>query len=555
MENVKKNRIAAVYTRVSTKEQAEEGYSIDEQEKLLTAYCAQNQIGIYKVYSDKGISGKTMKQRPGVTALMVDAELKKFDMVLVWKLSRISRSQKDTLNIIEKLNYNNVEFKSLTENLETLTAMGKLHFSIMSGFAEFERNQIAENVKMGMKARAREGKWNGGHILGYDLVDDPNSTRKRGEKMLVINEKEAETIRYIFDLYYGGNGFKAIANRLNKEGHRTKKGNFFSMATLGETLTNPVYCGIIRYDLRQDWTTKRRRGINANPILVKGKHEGIVSKEVFDRVQELRKTKAGKPGRSYDGSFPFTGLLRCPECHSGMVASRVIAKRKDGTRHVTRYYYCGAFKNKGTAVCHSNGVRADDAEKYIYKKLERLFSSDALLKEILSKVNLQRRNRIEPAEIKIEEIDKDLKALEKNREQYFSLMESGGIDNDILITKLKEIGCKVSELEEQKVQQKSYQAFSEVIEVPFDLVKATLSELGKLLDTTSSHSEQKTLLHLLIDEIVVGSDRRPETMKIKFNKVLIDYILKNGGLPTEGNPLSLYSNLVGYGVYDFGAGV
>lgn len=546
-----KFRTAAIYTRVSTKEQAEEGYSIDEQEKVLTEYCANHEIGIYKVYSDRGISGKSMRQRPGVTALMVDAELRKFDMVLVWKLSRISRSQKDTLSIIEKLNNNNIEFKSMTENLETLTAMGKLHFSIMSGFAEFERNQIAENVKMGMMARAREGRWNGGHVLGYDLVNVADSTRKRGEKELIINEKEAETIRYIFDLYYTGHGFKAIANRINKEGYRTKKGNPFAVGTLKETLMNPVYCGWIRYDLRREWASKRRRGINPNPVLVPGLHKPIVSKELFDKVQELHKAKGGKPGRVYDGTFPLTGLLRCPECKAGMVAGRTIAYLKDGTKRVSRYYYCGAWRNKGTGICHPNGVRAGDAETYVFKKLERLFTSDAVLKGVLKKVNEQRRKQIEPAEYKIGEIQKAATELERNREQYFNLMESGGIDNDILIMKLKEINNKLTELDEQKRKQESYQAFSEVIDVPFDLVKTALSEFEKLLEGTTTHAEQKTLLHLLIDEILVGSDRRAETLNIQFSKVLIDYIAKNGGLPVEGNPLSAYKNLMDLKVYDF----
>lgn len=267
----------AIYARVSTTEQAEEGYSIDEQQRLLTEWCEKNGYIVHEVYADRGISGKSIKKRPALIKLIDDAQNKRFDVVLVWKTNRLARNILDLLKIVEVFDQNYISFRSYTENHETETSQGKLQFHMLAAIAEFERNTISENVKMGMLARAREGKWNGGRVLGYDLVDISTQTDKRKHTKLVINEKEAKTVKRIFELYISGNGYKAIANRVNKEGHTGKRGKPFSISTIKTILENPVYVGMIRYDVRRNWTDKRRGDINPNPILQHGEHEPIIS--------------------------------------------------------------------------------------------------------------------------------------------------------------------------------------------------------------------------------------------------------------------------------------
>lgn len=158
----------AIYARVSTTEQAEEGYSIDEQLRLLREWCDRNGFAVYKEYADRGISGKNITARPALKQLINDAKQKEFDIVLVWKMNRISRDILDILKLVNVFEQNGINFKSYSENYETETAQGKLQFHMMAAIAEFERANIAENVKMGMIARAKEGSWNGGQVLGYD---------------------------------------------------------------------------------------------------------------------------------------------------------------------------------------------------------------------------------------------------------------------------------------------------------------------------------------------------------------------------------------------------
>lgn len=248
----------ASYVRVSTTEQAEEGFSVPEQLRTTYEWCENQGYEMYKEYVDSGISGKSINGRPALKQLLNDAKQKKFDVVIVWKMNRLARNILDLLKIVSIFEENGIAFRSFTEKYETETPSGKLQFHMMAAIAEFERANIAENVKMGMVARAREGSWNGGQVLGYDSVETESDNRKRKATKLVINEKEAQTVRRIFQLYLEGNGYKSIANTVNKEGHRSKKNNYFSINAIKTILTNPIYAGYIRYNVRRDWRQKEK---------------------------------------------------------------------------------------------------------------------------------------------------------------------------------------------------------------------------------------------------------------------------------------------------------
>lgn len=139
MSGIMKKQIrAAIYCRVSTKEQAEEGYSIDEQERLLFEYCEKNNYVVYKCYSDKGISGKNITARPGLKALLKEAEEGCFDLVISWKINRLSRKLKDALTIVELFERNNVTYHSYTEPFDNSTPAGKMQFQMMALIGEFE---------------------------------------------------------------------------------------------------------------------------------------------------------------------------------------------------------------------------------------------------------------------------------------------------------------------------------------------------------------------------------------------------------------------------------
>ena len=154
-----------IYARVSTAEQAEEGYSIDAQIDTVRKRIEQDGKQVTAYYVDRGISGKSIEKRLQLQQLLKDAKEKKFDEVWVWKTNRLARNHLDLLKIVDVLNNSNVDFKSCSEHFDTSTPQRRLMMNVLASIGEFERETIVDNVKMGMKQRARSGKWNGGQVL------------------------------------------------------------------------------------------------------------------------------------------------------------------------------------------------------------------------------------------------------------------------------------------------------------------------------------------------------------------------------------------------------
>ena len=535
----KRRKLIAIYCRVSTEEQSENGYSIDEQERLLEEWCKKMGYVIYKCYSDRGISGKNIKDRPALKELLSDAKAGKFDMVISWKINRVSRKLEDVLKIVSLLEKNNITFKSYSEPFETDTPAGRMQFQMMALIGEFERGTIAQNVKMGMIAKAKSGNWCGGRVLGYDLV--PNNSpeeEKKGKNKLKINEKEAEIVRFIFNEYSKGKGYKAITNQINKLGYKTKKGNDFSVGSIRDILTNPVYIGEIRYNVRQNWSEKRRRNINPNPIRVKGKHEAIIDRELWDKVQLILESKKGKPSRIYDGEYPLTGILRCPKCGAGMVISRTTNTLADGTKKRIAYYCCGNWKNKGTSVCNSNTIRVDKANEYVFKKIEELVSNEAVIKAVVKNINKERKDKVKPAKRLLGDIDKELEKLDKRKRKIFEAYEDDILTKEEFQTRKNELNEKIRILEEEK--KPLLNTISEEVseEIPYEFIKDILMNFSKILNSSVSREQQKKLLHMIISEITMNESREIESIKLNINDKLVEYLVKEGGVPIKGIPSS-----------------
>ena len=541
-----KKTLVAIYSRVSTIEQAEEGYSIDEQERLLIEWCKKMDYEVYKCYADRGISGKDIKSRPALKELLSDAEEKKFQMVISSKINRISRKLEDVLKIVNLLENNNISFKSYSEPFETNTPAGKMQFQMMALIREFERGTIAQNVKMGMCAKARAGEWCGGRVLGYDLVQMKKQPgAKRTKTKLVINEKEAEAVRFIFNEYGNGKGYKAITNQLNKLGYKTKLRNNFSVGSIREILTNPVYIGKVRYNVRQNWSEKRRRNINANPIITDGIHEAIIDEKLWDKVQAILSSKKGKPARVHDGEFPLTGILKCPKCGAGMVISRTTNKMADGSKKRIAYYACGNWKNKGTAVCNSNSVRADKANEYVFNKLSELLMNEKMIKSIVRNVNNERVRKINPAKKELSKIDSELEKLDKKRDKLFEAYEDEIITKEEFRDRKDELTKRIKALENEKAPLLVTLSDNINEELPYELIKSVLENFSKVLTESSTREQQKKLLHMIISEITVNELREIESIKINLDDNLINYLSNEEGVSIKGTPSSFTLRNIG----------
>ena len=264
----------AIYCRVSTEEQAQEGFSIRAQEQKLKEYANVKDWSIFNFYIDEGISGKNITERPAITRMIKDIQAGHIKNVLVFKLDRLTRSVADLVYLIDVFNQNNCAFNSLMESLDTSTASGRMFIKIIGIFAEFERENISERVRIGKERKAREGYTNNTRqkSYGYD--------RKKGERMQTINEEQAENVRMIFDMYVNqGMALAAIARSLNIQKIPTKMGSIWNSGTIKGVITNCNYIGNVRYSLRDP---------NRN-FETEGKHEAIISEELYNAAQVLIK--------------------------------------------------------------------------------------------------------------------------------------------------------------------------------------------------------------------------------------------------------------------------
>ncbi len=252
-------------------------------------------------------------------------------------------------------------------------------------------------------------------------------------------------------------------------------------------LMNPVYIGKIRYNVRHDWSEKRRGNINPNPIIVDGIHTPIIDEEVWDRVQALMESKAGKPSRMYDGEFPLAGILKCPVCRAGMVIMRTGKRRKDGTQR--QYYACGACKNKCTAVCNSNGINVETANEYVYGKLAQLLSNDKMVKAIVANVNKERKNRIEPSKKEVQRVDKELAKNDIKNKRIFELYEEGIITKADFIERRRVMSTEVNQLLEERKPSLVTLLDDTQEQIRYEFIKAVLQNFRKLISNCNDRQK------------------------------------------------------------------
>ncbi|RLF51887.1 MAG: recombinase family protein [Thermoplasmata archaeon] len=261
---------AAIYTRVSTEDQAKEGFSLDAQLDKLRSYCKARDWIIAGEYVDDGYSGRNVK-RPAYTRMM--QEMDKWDTILVIKMDRIHRNSKNFMLMMEDLKKHGKEFVSMTESLDTSTAMGRFVMDIIQRIAQLESEQIGERVYIGMEQKART---NGGVLgfnipYGYDYIDGK----------LVINEDEARIVKEIYSWYSDGKSMGEIAKMLNNSKIPTKKGGFWAKKTISTILKNPTYCGYLHWE----------------DYINKSDHDPIVSENEFNEIQNIIAARGGSPAK------------------------------------------------------------------------------------------------------------------------------------------------------------------------------------------------------------------------------------------------------------------
>ncbi|MEB6611107.1 recombinase family protein [Staphylococcus borealis] len=518
MDKMKKKLVGG-YIRVSTERQVE-GYSIEGQITQIEQYCHFNGYELVDIYADRGISGKSMN-RPELQRMLNDAKNGKLDCVMVYKTNRLARNTSDLLTIVEELHRQNVEFFSLSERMEVKNSTGKLMLQILASFSEFERNTILENIYTGQRQRALEGYYQGNLPLGYNNIPD-------NKKELMINQHEANIVKYIFESYAKGHGYRKIANALNHKGYVTKKGNPFSISAVTYILSNPFYIGKIQFAKYKDWNDKRRKGLNDKPVIAEGKHTPIISQDLWDKVQARKKQVSKKPQVHGKGTNLLTGIIACPQCSASMSASITVNTLKDGTKKRIRYYSCSNFRNKGSKVCSANSVRADVIEKYVMDQILEIVKSDKVLKQVVERVNQE--NQVDVAALnhdiaykqqQCDEINAKLKNLIQTIEDNPDLTSALKPTIHQYETQLNDITNQINQLKQQQNQEKpSYD--TKQISIILRRIFQNIESMDK--------SQLKALYLTVIDRIEIrkdGNHKKQFYVTLKLNNEIIKQLFND----------------------------
>ncbi|MBN6785197.1 recombinase family protein [Staphylococcus capitis] len=521
MDKMKKKLVGG-YIRVSTERQVE-GYSIEGQITQIEQYCQFNGYELVDIYADRGISGKSMN-RPELQRMLNDAKNGKLDCVMVYKTNRLARNTSDLLTIVEELHRQNVEFFSLSERMEVKNSTGKLMLQILASFSEFEINTILENIYTGQHQRALEGYYQGNLPLGYNNIPD-------NKKELMINQHEANIVKYIFESYAKGHGYRKIANALNHKGYVTKKGNPFSISAVTYILSNPFYIGKIQFAKYKDWNDKRRKGLNDKPVIAEGKHTPIISQDLWDKVQARKKQVSEKPQVHGKGTNILTGIISCPQCSAPMAASNTTNTLKDGTKKRIRYYSCSNFRNKGSKVCSANSVRADVIEKYVMDQILEIVKSDKVIKQVVERVNQE--NQVDVAALnhdiaykqqQFDEINTKLKNLVQTIEDNPDLTSALKPTIHQYETQLNDITNQMNQLKHQQNQEKpSYDTKQ---------IAALLQRIFQNIESMDK-SQLKALYLTVIDRIDIRKDENHKKqfyVTLKLNNEIIKQLFNNNNL-------------------------
>lgn len=469
-------RKVAIYVRVSTTNQAEEGYSIDGQIDSLEKYCEAMGWDVYNKYIDAGFSGGSLK-RPEMANLINDVKKGLFDTVLVYKLDRLSRNVRDTLYLIKDVfNINKIDFVSIQENIDTSSAMGTLFLTLLSAIAEFEREQIKERMQLGKLGRAKSGKsmqWSK-TSYGYDYVKETGT--------LSINPYQALIVRKMFEWYLSGMSITKLRDTLNEQYGQDKEWNYRTVRVI---LSNPVYCGYNQFKGQ----------------IFPGTHEAIISEDDFNKTQEEIKTRQRTAAqrfnpRPFQAKYMLSGIAQCGYC-SAPLAIKLGMKRKDGTRLVK--YECKQRhprKTKGVTVynnnekCDSGFYFKDDIEHFVLTEISKLQTDSDYIDKLFSNTNK-------------ETIDRD-----SYQKQIDNLTAKISRLNDLYIDD------RIS-LEELQKRSSDFMAERTALEKELEADKSAKTverkkDIRRVLDTkdifTLDYEQQKAIARALISKVRVTSE-------------------------------------------------
>lgn len=452
MDNIKR---AALYIRVSTDEQAREGYSLEAQKENLIKYAKENNYAIVDIYADEGISArKSYKKRKEFMRLLDDVKAKKIDIILFIKLDRWFRNVAEYHKVQEILDQFNVAWKATTENYDTTTANGRLYLNIRLAVAQDEADRTSERIKFVFEKKIQDGEYLSGKLtFGYKVEN----------KHLVIDEEEAKVVRFVFETYLKLKSKRATVFATKREFQRD-----FTYKTINHIFTNEKYIG-------------KFRG-NENYC------DSIISKELFDAVQKQLKERRMRYSYSTSSktnyNYIFSGIVRCNVCGACLTGNKFSkTSKKTGEKNFFKYYRCPHYYLQ-KACSNNHNISEREIEKYLVENiLQKLkdYKIEYQLKQKSKKTpNLDSRKNIENKIKRLQTLYvNELIELEEYKKQY---------------SKLKD---ELSQFEIIEEKEKDFTEIDNILSSDFESIYNQLTTLNKRIFWQS-----------IIEKIIPTEDRK-----------------------------------------------
>ena len=473
--------ICGLYTRVSTRNQADTEYSsLETQREKLEAYCkSQDQYVIYRVYEDAGFSADTMN-RPALKEMLQDIRTGRISCVLAYKIDRLTRSVKDFHVLMDLFDRHGAKFVSITQSLDTHHPMGRLLRNILLDFAQFEREMTADRTRDKMQQRATKGLWNGGIVpFGY---------RNEG-KRLVRHPEEAACVQFMFQQFAQDPSLTRLRAELHRRGWLSRSGKQWGKMTLAYILANPVYCGRTQF----------------NDQLFQGEHEALIEEGLYHKVQSLPRDH-GRAVTKIQRTFLLKGLLRCSVCQSFMSPHYTQKRRKDQSINRIAYYRCTKTMQHSNSVCTIKALNADAVENQVVEYLSTLSQQAEWVKVTVEELNRDQKEQVRPLEQEAIRLKASLNRLEREIDRLVRGVGQGTVSVQRLEDEMRR------QQQEQHSLETQYQAVQRQIqehtarEYDSEVVLRNLQNFKRIFAALLP-KEKMEILRCLVRDIIVHPDK------------------------------------------------
>ena len=464
---------AVLFARVSSKEQEETGYSLPAQEKLLKEYAERKGFKVAKLFSiSESASGR--KQRKTFEEMLEYTKKNDIKIIICEKVDRLTRNLKDAVCINEWINGNEErEVHFVKENCvlnKNSKSNEKFIWNIKVSVAQYYIDNLSEEVKKGQMEKIRQGWLPTKPPLGYKTVGE------KGHKIHIIDEEKAPLVRKMFELYATGNySLKQLVEIMYKEGLRTRGGNKLVKSRLAKLLSDPFYYGKIRW----------------NGKIYDGKQEPLISKELFDRVQEILRSKKTPKYRKH---FPlFKGLIRCAKCNSLI------------TWYIKKGHWYGQHNNYKDCPERKNGtIRQEKIEEQLIPYFDRITIKNKRIAEWIKKaLKESHKDEIEYHNKAIEELNRRYEQIQRRLNMLYDDKLDGKIPLEFYERKFKQYTREkeeiVSSIEKHSNAQTKY------FELGISILE--LSQKAKEIYQKATIEEKRTLLNLVFSNLYLNEGK------------------------------------------------